>query len=187
MGFIMTAPTPTAEELAELRRHYAKGFGPAEVGEVTGIGPDTQRDWRRRGLIDGLGEQDARGRWRYSGLDCLTLWIARRLLDAGFSAGAVLEVSEVAAGKLIRAEDTFIAMRKMELLVERHLALKGDGTMVTRYMVLYRDKGEWGFNETDDLSQLFKTGWPVAHVVDLWHLAKTAPKELVAKIFPDAA
>lgn len=176
-----------SENIQELRRQYDDRLAPAEVGELTGVGPDTQRDWRRRGLIEDLGKQDAHGRWRYSSYDCLTLWIARRLVDAGFNIADVVPVAMISAGKLTRSKNTFLWMRRRADIARGEApTLNGDGTLVTRYMVLYLD-GEWGFRETDNLNEMFKSGWPVAHVVDLWHLAATAPKDLVAEIFPDAA
>ncbi|WP_370158474.1 MerR family transcriptional regulator [Salipiger bermudensis] len=57
----------------------AKTMPPNAVTALTKVDPDTIRDWRRQGIIDGIGEQGSNGRWMYSVADCVVLWMAVKL------------------------------------------------------------------------------------------------------------
>lgn len=167
------------EDPIQIERVIVPRLAPAEVAELIGVSADTQRDWRRRSLIDNLGKQDDSGRWRYSVTDTFTMWIARRLNEIGFDIADAMPLAYVVAGKLLASENTFLFGHDKDQLFGRE-----DTPLVTRYMVLFLDNGEWQFLETNNLMNLFKHGWPLSFVVDLWNLAATAPKSLVHEAFP---
>lgn len=52
---------------------------PARIAEITGLSTDSQRDWRRRGVINGIGVQQPNGRWLYDSFDALMLYTMRQL------------------------------------------------------------------------------------------------------------
>lgn len=166
------------------RMHYEALLAPSEVSEITGVSPEMQRDWRRRGLMDDLGEV-TNSRWRYSVHDAFTLWIVRKLTESGIALVDAMDPASLAASDLLKDENIFlVARKKHQELLSKH-ASGADTTVVTRYMTLYRDNEEWGYTSMDDLSLLQKFGWPVAFVIDIWHLAATAPNALVKEAFPE--
>ncbi len=59
-------------------------LNPTELAEVTGLSQDSQRDWRRRGFLEDMGQLQPNGRWLYSAADAVVvsiiLWLlAKRL------------------------------------------------------------------------------------------------------------
>ncbi|KQV32253.1 hypothetical protein ASC97_01255 [Rhizobium sp. Root1203] len=52
-------------------------FDPTELHKFSGLTQDGQRDWRRRGFMDGIGQVQPNGRWKYSAPDVVKLALAR--------------------------------------------------------------------------------------------------------------
>ena len=156
--------------------------GPAEVADLVDLSTDSQRDWRRRGLLDEHGRQDANGRWRYSVLETFTMWIARRLTEARFDISDAMILAYVAANKLLASENTFLLWHDREKLDAKE---SKDTELVTRYIVAFNHEGALSYIETDNLMDLFKSRQPVFFVVDLWDLAEATPVALVQKAFPE--
>jgi hypothetical protein len=62
--------------------HSDPAVPPARLAEITGVSPDTQRDWRRRGVFEGIGVLQENGRWLYDSFDVLIVCLLRQLSDS---------------------------------------------------------------------------------------------------------
>ncbi|MCY1126016.1 MerR family transcriptional regulator [Frigidibacter sp. RF13] len=62
--------------------HSQPTIAPARLAEITGVSPDTQRDWRRRGVFEGIGVLQENGRWLYDNFDVLIVCLLRQLSDS---------------------------------------------------------------------------------------------------------
>lgn len=58
-------------------------MSPAQLADVTGLGADMQRDWRRRDYISNLGTQSDKGRWLYDWYDAFTIYLMRQMYEGG--------------------------------------------------------------------------------------------------------
>ncbi len=58
---------------------------PAEVAERSGLPQASQRDWRRRGFMEGIGQMQSNGRWMYSVNDAVSIAITRLLMSRRLS------------------------------------------------------------------------------------------------------
>ncbi|MGO7263761.1 hypothetical protein [Rhizobium leguminosarum] len=56
-------------------------FDPADLSQYSGLSPDNQRDWRRRGFLDGVGELQSNGRWKYSAINVIRIAVAKTLVS----------------------------------------------------------------------------------------------------------
>lgn len=57
-------------------------FSPSDIERFAEVTPATLRGWRHRGLLKGFGEEQANGRWLYSGTEVLTMAIGQHLMSA---------------------------------------------------------------------------------------------------------
>ena len=76
-----------------------KRFDPAEIEALGGPPPEKLRDWRHRGLLEGIGELRS-GRWGYSMDDVLILGCAGLLVDNGMEIAPALELTKGGRGLL---------------------------------------------------------------------------------------
>lgn len=68
-----------------------------EIQERTGIDPENLRDWRRRGLLEGVGTLQENGRWSYRVGDVLLLAIAVHLVrQSGLHLAHALKIAAFA-------------------------------------------------------------------------------------------
>lgn len=154
-------PEPLFDSLPELT--------PAQLGESTGIKPDMQRDWRRRGYIQGLRTVSGNGRWLYDWYDVFTLSMMQRLYCRG------IELSQV---------KTFAATVRMEVLLWAGYRISpGDPSKLVKYVAFVRTPGaehtEVGGWVARKLSNPFLVGLPHPEamiVVDCEALADSLPK-----------
>lgn len=78
-------------------------FTPREVWNLTGLTPETLRDYRHRGYIDGFGSEQPNGRWLYSLSDVVRLSITQIIRKSGFCFVSALDYSRFAEIALIDA------------------------------------------------------------------------------------
>lgn len=57
-------------------------FSPSDIERFASVAPATLRGWRHRGILKGFGEEQANGRWLYSGTEVLTMAIGQHLMAA---------------------------------------------------------------------------------------------------------
>ncbi len=69
---------------------------PQEVEKFLGLTPENLRDQRRRGILGGVGQQEA-GRWLYSADDVLILAIAQALFQEGVDLPSAIGIAKFAA------------------------------------------------------------------------------------------
>lgn len=60
-----------------------RDFSQAVTSRLSGVSLDVMRDWRKRGLLDGVGEQTETGRWVYSFTEIVILSIVRVIEGCG--------------------------------------------------------------------------------------------------------
>lgn len=77
--------------------HSEPELSPAEFARVTGVSPDMQRDWRRRGYIDDIGTMQKNGRWKYDWSDAFLIFIARKIVANGFELTLSLRIANTIA------------------------------------------------------------------------------------------
>lgn len=139
-------------------------FTPAQIGEITGVTPDVQRQWRHQGayfLSASGGNDGGRDRYIYSVPDAVSFWMALELRMRGFS-----------------------------LRDAGYLALDGRGpvmqsirreTVQNRYR-LNDGRGWWDSTRTDSLTDILATPTPHWSVLDLAAIAACAPESLVSVV-----
>ncbi|SFN80988.1 hypothetical protein SAMN04488056_10287 [Cohaesibacter marisflavi] len=68
-------------------------FSPSKVVKLVenSLSVDNLRDWRRRGLLDGIGQQDNRGRWNYSIGEVLFLSSVPILIEMGLELKTIFD------------------------------------------------------------------------------------------------
>ncbi len=69
----------------------APELSPSQIAKFAGVSPDTLRDWRHRGYIDGLGTLQENGRWKYDWLDALILFVYSEVSKCGLDISSVRE------------------------------------------------------------------------------------------------
>lgn len=74
-------------------------YGAAEVKRITGVSPDLQRDWRRRGILSKLAQP---GRAKYSVSDVIEIAALKTLADAGLPVSTAGELASLAVLPVIR-------------------------------------------------------------------------------------
>ncbi|WP_319826565.1 MerR family transcriptional regulator [Thalassovita sp.] len=74
---------------------------PAKLAEITGVSPDTQRDWRRRGVFEGLGTLQPNGRWLYDSFDVLIICVMRELAASNVELFAARRISTLITSRVV--------------------------------------------------------------------------------------
>lgn len=74
-------------------RTIDREFTPAEAGEITGVSPTLQRDWRRRGILP---ENDGAKWTRWTLVDVIQLSVMKRLSDNGVDVSKTLDAARMA-------------------------------------------------------------------------------------------
>ena len=67
-------------------------YGAADVEQITGVSPDLQRDWRRRGILPKLAQP---GRAKYSLSDVIEIAALKTLADAGLPVSTAGELASL--------------------------------------------------------------------------------------------
>lgn len=75
-------------------------FRPQQMQNILRLAPENFRDQRRRGILDGIGQQD-NGRWIYSADDILVIAIAQALFENGIDLPCAMSVAKFAAPSVI--------------------------------------------------------------------------------------
>ncbi len=149
--------------------HTTPSMSPAELESITGLSPEMQRDWRRRGYInEKLGTLQENGRWLYDWSDALFLCIMQQL----YSAGVELPVTQRATNTVMKYV-WFAAMRNWRIFdhPEKH-----------RHFVMFKSTeadpeihGGWATLPINDLSKC--SAGPAAILIDVKHIALCLPEE----------
>lgn len=149
-------------------------LSPGALASFTEPTPDLQRNYRTRGMMDGIGKSDDAGRWKYSLCDLVSIWISDRLSMHG------------------RAMDRRIALRRGVSLAQTVIngALKnyrGIPLGHPRYMVIlsdgFSDDGRvhgQSLKEVSGLHELDADAFDQAEIIDIHRLAKTIPVAIMS-------
>lgn len=77
-------------------------YSPQQVESLTGVPRDTQRDWRRRGLIHDWGRQSKTGRWKYTFEEVMAFYLTDRLSLTGMELQYAAELGTLSGAALVR-------------------------------------------------------------------------------------
>lgn len=154
--------------------HYT--LSPGAVASMTEPTPDLQRNYRQRGMLEGYGELQENGRWKYSLTDLVGIWICDRLSQRGqgmerregFRLGMML------AGRVINM-----------FTMSRYGGNFGSPPFISRYAVLLHmgagDTGEVfgsSVKSLNRLEDLTEEKFDYAQVIDVENLAKGLPENI---------
>jgi hypothetical protein len=141
-------------------------YSPADVEIATSgdITPDVLRDWRRRGLLEGMGRMEKSGRWRYDRASVCSLAIASYLADQGLK----IERAIIIAGTARNAVIAWLAKEPTEFYNQ----------MKDRYPLVVAFEGAGGFQALPfrDPSRLPRLENGIFHVVNPRFVAEALPK-----------
>lgn len=140
-------------------------FTPAQVEHLTGWSVDGQRDLRRKGFWEHYGVLGENGRWRYSSRDIAALWLASELHRNESSHG----LQELFAQCYTNSAGLLRLFQGKA--AERFVAIIYDSPRISGV-------GGYTVKRIQDLSWLAKRGFDEAVVIDLQHLADTAPEDI---------
>lgn len=148
-------------------------YAPADIERLKVSTSDVLRDRRRRGLLDGWGEQ-AGNRWLYSGHEVVALAVAdlvsRTGVDLAYALWIGWETASRAVGRLI--DDKELYSKRFGIFWTTNAGkpwVRTDGFEL-----------QWWW--TNDLAELTKSKATAATVIDVEHIARHLPAELVAEI-----
>lgn len=156
-----------------MNNHFTeRNLSPGAVASLTQPTTDLQRNYRARGMFDGIGEPDEAGRWKYSLRDVVAIWIGDRLHMNGLGMD---RRDALRNGNALA--DTVITR-----FLRRHAGVK-DGT--ARYVVTVADghaqEGKTSgltFLRTSDLASLAERAFDALTVLDCERLAATIPANI---------
>ena len=80
-GQSLTSKTPYSEVNGDPKPEI-RAYSIAEAAKLAGLSVDNLRDWRRRGLLDGIGAKSEAGRTVYSPKDVTILTLARKISNS---------------------------------------------------------------------------------------------------------
>lgn len=149
--------------------HSEPHMTPAQLAEITGLSPDMQRDWRRRGYIaEKIGTLQQNGRWLYDWADALFLCTMQRLYNSGLE----LPLASRCAGSM-SSYVMFCAMHNWNIYSHprRHrffLTFKSAAAEGDTY-------GGWATKPISDLSQV--EDHAAAILVDAETISRSLPEE----------
>lgn len=139
-------------------------FTPAQIGEITGVTPDVQRQWRHQGaffLGASGGSEGGKERHIYSVPDAVSFWIAFELRSRGFTLRDAGYLALDGRGPVIQS-------------------IRGQAVQ-NRYR-LNDGKGWWESSRTDSLAGFPATPTPHWSVLDLAAVAACAPESLAKAV-----
>lgn len=140
-------------------------YSPADVETATSgdLKPNVLRDWRRRGLLEGIGRQDANGRWRYTRANVCHLAIASYLARQGLTIERALSMAAFACNAVIG------------WLAEVPTDFYDQAKARYRFVVGYEARGEFQVAPSDNPNfSRFEIG--MCHVVNPRLIAESMPK-----------
>ncbi len=147
-------------------------LSPRAIAKFTVPTPDLQRNYRARGMMDGIGRADESGRWKYSTLDLVGIWISDRLAagEQWMDRRDALQFGRTAAVLVIRAFHAFRAGRcPLGPSANRYVVMFFDGTNPTH--------GRF-FKSLTSLQEVSEVDFDWVRIVDLHRLAQTIPLEI---------
>jgi hypothetical protein len=142
-------------------------YTPKQLAEMAGLDPETQRDMRRKGLLDNFGETTPGGHWRYTLRDVAAFWIADRLRHSGIPLRFLLFRSHFAAADVLAAARGENVPRFIVVL-ESH---PGDEELGGQEVV-----------KVSSLAFLEERRWQRADVLDVYELARSLPDSIRAEV-----
>jgi DNA-binding transcriptional MerR regulator len=77
-------------------KYTLSAFTPGEAGAITGVSPDLQRDWRRRGYLPASGD----GHARFDLYQLAHLFFLRTMADRGIGPQHSHELADIASGAI---------------------------------------------------------------------------------------
>ena len=142
-------------------------YAPSDVEAATGgdLTPNVLRDWRRRGLLQGFGQSDDNGRWRYARREVCIFAIASHLADEGLTIERSMTLAVTACNAVIAW--------LVEEPTDFHLQVKA------RYPFVVAFQGRTGTFEThglNDPGRLTRTEVGMCHLVNPRVIAESLPK-----------
>ena len=152
---------------------FTHKYQPAQVAEITDIAPDTLRDWRRQKLLENYGAEGVSGKWTYSQWDVSALWIGERLSGRGWNMN---RLESLKRGRIL-------GDRVLQCIQDR---LDGKAFSGARFVVYVwegytEDLKPYGagMKFLVSLSELEGLTFDHVEAFDVFHIAATAPKEIV--------
>jgi hypothetical protein len=154
-----------------------KEYGAAEVERITGVSPELQRDWRRRGILAKL---DQPGRAKYSLSDVIEIAALKTLADAGLP---VSMAGDLAGLAILPVIDNFLRWPGVYEFTGHELSDAEKSEILARHVVGVTDDENWLYaalgrdepimGRTSDLRNLDGglRGAKAAIIVDLTSLA----------------
>lgn len=154
-----------------------RSMGASEFAEASGVRPNVQRDWRRRGFGEGLGQPDPKGggRWVYSMEDALKARLAVQISDGdrGLPLRQALWCADIVTRYFV--DDA------------RLWGTEAERRYSNRYVVFF---GSEGFDtlqhrRNDNLGDIMsevsvQIGSPVMYVIDMTATFNRLPQDIVA-------
>lgn len=159
--------------MSKLPDMNAAVFTPAQISDLTNLEPEVLRNWRMRGFMRNYGLEGENGRWLYSLRDLVAFWIADRLTEQ-----RTIERHQALATGWGQAP-VFIAF------------MTGEASAPHRYVAFIEtsraEEGQMRSSGTElvcskTLAELERLAFDLMVVIDLQHLADTAPKAIKAAV-----
>lgn len=147
-------------------------LSPGALASLTEPTPDLQRNYRARGMMDRMGKAEDNGRWKYSLVDLVAMWISDRLCQHGM----VMD----------RRDALRLGSQLSRHVIHQYLKQRiGLPTTTPRYAVYLADGYSEGmrvhgqeFLRVAGLAELEGKEFDRVEVVDLHRMARTIPKEI---------
>lgn len=156
---------------------YKYTLSPGAVASMTEPTPDLQRNYRQRDMLDGYGELQENGRWKYNLHDLVSIWICDRISNHGENMDRRdgFRLGKQIASRVINA-----------FLMKRHSwddAIKMNPLRGRFIAYLYRgaDANGVGGSEVkviNELSDLTRITFEHAQIVDAEELAESLPESI---------
>lgn len=134
-------------------------FTPSIVEAYSNIGVDNLRDWRRRGLLAGVGVRSVSGRWSYTVSDVVTLAITNELIQQGVAIVIALKAASAASSSVIA-------------WLGGYPEVVGAPQRKNRFVVAFMDEGKPQAMLFRDFGNSEVLSLPVSIILDAMHMAE---------------